>query len=683
MKAHAVVEAARYYASLADLDVARTYLTQPRRRRTQADPLREAIRWICHAQDAAGDGGVARSYSLAYNQYFQRRGWMAAYPETTGYIIPTMFDYARRAGDREVFERAVRMAEWECRVQMDNGAVRGGTVDAAATPAIFNTGQVIFGWLRAFQETAQESFLAAAVRAGDYLVANQAADGAWRRHLSDFAIDSISSYTYNTRTAWALLLLSTATGTPVYRDAAIRNVEFALTEQAPNGWFRHNCLYDPDRPLLHTIAYALRGILEVGRALGEERYVQAARRGADAVLAQQAPDGRLAGRFDDQWRPAVKWSCLTGNAQMAVIWGLLFEMTGDADYLRGLTKANAFLRSVQWLGTGRAGLDGGIAGSYPLHGAYGRFEVLNWAVKFFADALMMEESIARARQALTAPEPSGTRETPPAVEAVDARTAEADRLRYDGHHWAREEDEQAALAQYLRLGDKPYNRTKFTLFRALTGELEGRKVLDYGGGAGIMAVPYAKAGAEVVLVDAEPNALRTARLYARQEGVDARLVTIESLAVPQDLKDERFDIILAKDIVEHIPDDQGVLRDLHACLRPGGVLLLSTQNCWSSNYVVEGSYQRFWRGNLRWLGWDQTHVRFYSPVSLSRKLRQAGYRPRRWASVFLIPYDLLSWFFLLKVSVEVPALRYVDLTLGRLFPFNRLGWNVIVKSVKP
>jgi hypothetical protein len=62
-----------------------------------------------------------------------------------------------------------------------------------------------------------------------------------------------------------------------------------------------------------------------------------------------------------------------------------------------MVKANGFLRKVQWLGTGNPGLDGGISGSYPLHGQYGRFEVLNWAVKFFVDSLMLETSIVKKR----------------------------------------------------------------------------------------------------------------------------------------------------------------------------------------------------------------------------------------------------------------------------------------------
>lgn len=255
-----------------------------------------------------------------------------------------------------------------------------------------------------------------------------------------------------------------------------------------------------------------------------------------------------------------------------------------------------------------------------------------------------------------------------------------ERLRYDSPHWAREEDERVALDQYLRLGDLPFNRTKSQLITSLTGEISGKKVLDYGAGAGIMAIPYAKAGAQVVLVDAEANALRTARYYARREGVEQRIATVNSLSFPPSLKEERFDIILAKDIVEHIEDDDQFLRDLHDCQRRGGILLLSTQNSCSLNYLLEGSYQKYWRGNTAWCGWDQTHLRFYSPASLRRKLAQAGYTVERWRSVFIVPYNILSWLFLLKISIELPVLRYFDLTLGTMFPFDRLGWNILVKA---
>jgi 2-polyprenyl-6-hydroxyphenyl methylase/3-demethylubiquinone-9 3-methyltransferase len=257
-----------------------------------------------------------------------------------------------------------------------------------------------------------------------------------------------------------------------------------------------------------------------------------------------------------------------------------------------------------------------------------------------------------------------------------------ERLRYDTAHWARVGDAKTALDQYLRLGDKVYNKTKFRTFQHFAGDVRGKRILDYGGGAGILAVPFAKAGAEVVIVDAEANALRTAEFYAAREGVAERVRVICSETLPPSLKDEQFDIVFAKDIVEHVEEDEQLLRDLGKCQRPGGLLILSTQNSRSLTYLIEGSYQRYWRGNPRWLGWDKTHVRFYTPGSLRRKLRQAGYRPSRWAGVYVVPYNLLSWLTLLKFQIEWPALHHIDLTLGRWFPLNRFGWNVVVAAVR-
>ena len=66
---------------------------------------------------------------------------------------------------------------------------------------------------------------------------------------------------------------------------------------------------------------------------------------------------------------------------MGIVWGGAPEVTGDDRYLTGMLRANEFLRKIQWMGTGNPDLDGGISGSFPLHGQYGRFQILNWAVE--------------------------------------------------------------------------------------------------------------------------------------------------------------------------------------------------------------------------------------------------------------------------------------------------------------
>lgn len=364
--------------------VARLFSRRPAR--VQPDPQRgldAAADWLARAQDASGCGGVS-----AYYDTVQRR-WAGAYPETTGYIIPTLFRYAESCGKPGFHERALRMAAWESDIQLADGGVRAGTLDAAqVVPTIFNTGQVLFGWISAWQHTGDARFHDSAVRAADWLVAAQDPDGAWRRFASPFASHTLNSY--NTRVAFALAQAGKVLGEQRCIDAAVCNIEWALTQMHPNGWLENNDLEDNRRPLTHTIAYATRGILEVGVIAGNTGFVDTAARMARAVAQAQRGDGALPGRLDANWRAAARWSCVTGNAQMAIIWQRLATETGDASFRQPAGHANRFSLSIQDPAAQDAGARGGLPGSSPLGGGYMRNRYPNWAAKFFMDALMLQ-----------------------------------------------------------------------------------------------------------------------------------------------------------------------------------------------------------------------------------------------------------------------------------------------------
>jgi uncharacterized protein YyaL (SSP411 family) len=247
---------------------------------------------------------------------------------------------------------------------------------------------VCFGWARAYEETQAELSLRSVRRAGDFLVEAQDPDGAWRRHGSKFARTGVN--VYDARTAWGLARAWQVTAESRHRDAAYRNLAFAVTRQRPNGWFEECCLTDNEHPLVHTLAYATEGLLEGGVLLGEPTFVASARRALDALLERQRPDGGLAGRFDSQWQPAADWSCLTGDAQTSICWWRLFEITGEERYREAGRKLNRFLMRTQRLSDPSPGVRGGIKGSHPAWGGYGPYEYLNWAAKFFGDALLLE-----------------------------------------------------------------------------------------------------------------------------------------------------------------------------------------------------------------------------------------------------------------------------------------------------
>lgn len=366
----------------------------PIRAGTTSEHLRATMGWLCAAQDAAGGSGVSAFYDL------RTGSWGPPYPETTGYIIPTFLECARALSDDEYRRRAIRMADWLLDLQLAEGAFPIGPLwpEWERKPIVFDTGQILQGLVHIHRETADARYLKAAVRAGDWLVAVQDADGAWRRFTS-LGIE----HTYNVRTAWALLELSKVTQSDSQRQGAMRNLGWALAQQDPTGWFAGMGFRRDEQPLTHTIAYTVEGVLEAGWLAEEQSLVSAGRRAADALAACQQRDGFLRGRYGPGWMPMASGSCPTGTAQMANVWFRLARMTEENGYLEAARMANLHLKRQQLRACRWAGVSGGLAGSNPIYGEYEPFRHLNWAAKFFADSLQLQADSEQARAEIPCP----------------------------------------------------------------------------------------------------------------------------------------------------------------------------------------------------------------------------------------------------------------------------------------
>lgn len=349
------------------------------------DRIRAAVEWLSTAQDATDDGGVSLRYSLFF-------GWSPSYPETTGYIIPTFLNYARLTGSSEYLSRAIRMGDWEISIQNNDGSFSGGPLGSRLGKFVFDTGQIVFGLVRLYNHGKDEKYLDAAVRASDWLVSVQDKDGSW------------SSYTYNniphsyySRVAWGLAEMSVLTKNRIYEDASRKNIEWVLRNQHTNGWINKTgfTLESYAYPYTHTIAYTIRGVLETGEALKEDRYIKCALRSAYQLLHSMNSDGSFSATFGPNWEQCSNFSCLTGNAQISIIFSRFFEILGEKKFLMAARKINNFLKDRQLLSPKDKRIRGAIAGSYPIWGAYQRFAFPNWAAKFFVDALILEEKLAK------------------------------------------------------------------------------------------------------------------------------------------------------------------------------------------------------------------------------------------------------------------------------------------------
>ena len=346
-----------------------------------------AAHWLLRGQAATPDDGVSLGYFPLNGQY---AGWRPSSPETTGYIISSLLQYARRFGDEGVREAALKMGRWEIAVQMPSGAVQGGPVcpPERQTAAAFNTGMVLDGWCSAYQETQDPAFLAAARKAADFLVDDLDEAGYFKTNGEYVSAGEIKTYTC--LCAWAVYRFGLLVGEPRYLDAAIRSIEAALRQQHGNGWFAHCCLTSSSRPLTHTLGYTLQGILEVGVLAGREDFVAAVRLGVAPLLGKIHADGFLAGRFYADWEPASLSSCLTGSAQIAVVCYRLAQLTGEAAYRGSADRLVDYLKALQLTESGNPALVGALAGSFPLLGEYMRSGYPNWATKYFLDALLLQ-----------------------------------------------------------------------------------------------------------------------------------------------------------------------------------------------------------------------------------------------------------------------------------------------------
>ena len=341
--------------------------------------LDKAAGWLMHAQKVNIDGGMG-SYHLINK-------WSSSYPETTGYIIPTLINYGTNYNKPGAIDSAIRAADFLLKIQKQSGGWQGGRVHEDRPEIVFNTGQVIRGMLAAHQYSGDRKYLDAAVRAGYWLSEIQHPEGFWKTHAL-----MNRERVYDAFVDVPLLQLYEVTGIELFKTAAVRNLDWVINRKMlENGWFEDcdNTVKRNDRPILHTIAYTLDGLIDSGSMLKDEKYIDAASKAAmklrDLFLAQ----GFLNGRYDRNWN-GYEYMICTGCAQMAIVWLKLYNFKKDEAYLSGAKKMLDLLVFVQdrKITEGPDTL-GAIPGSFPLWGRYEPFAFPNWATKFFCDAVLL------------------------------------------------------------------------------------------------------------------------------------------------------------------------------------------------------------------------------------------------------------------------------------------------------
>lgn len=152
--------------------------------------------------------------------------------------------------------------------------------------------------------------------------------------------------------------------------------------------------------------------------------------------------------------------------------------------------------------------------------------------------------------------------------------------------------------------------------------LAGLRILDIGCGGGILSEPLARLGATMVGADPADDNIMVASAHAEESGVtvDYRATTAEELVEAG----ERFDVVLAMEVVEHVSDVDLFVATCAKLVSPGGLLIAATLNRTLKSFalaIVGAEYVLRWlpRGTHRW-------DKFVSPRELERAVESSGLR---------------------------------------------------------
>lgn len=150
----------------------------------------------------------------------------------------------------------------------------------------------------------------------------------------------------------------------------------------------------------------------------------------------------------------------------------------------------------------------------------------------------------------------------------------------------------------------------------------GTRLLDLGSGGGRHAFEAARRGAQVVALDLDHaelthvTAVAAAMAEAAELQVPASILAAVGDATRMPFPADSFDIVIAAEIMEHIPADNAAMGEVARVLRPGGVAAVTVpawlpeRICW----LLSDDYHNVPGG----------HIRIFTRYELETKLAKAG-----------------------------------------------------------
>ena len=345
------------------------------------------INFLLESIDPETNGSRAFYSPLLYPYKF---GWSDPYPETTGYIIKTFDDLIYDNDYQSLEPTNEKMAKWLLSIQMDDGSFSGGLYNKNKKneKSIFNTAQIIIGLFSRFIRTKNEIYLESGLKASNWLGNCVNKSGFFEKY--NYHPGFMPSY--YSRVCWPMLLFKDFSG---YNGENIKKIKLVINniiEKKLKNHFISDSGFKPNNyAFLHTIAYTIRGLIECSILLEDKNLFETSIKISEIFMKKYEIKKKLGGAYHEDFTEISSYRCLTGEAQMVIVWNKISQISNDLRfYNTGLKLLDSLVKEVP-VKSYPLFAKGGLCGSKPYWGKYISFRQPNWATKFLIDAILEEE----------------------------------------------------------------------------------------------------------------------------------------------------------------------------------------------------------------------------------------------------------------------------------------------------
>ena len=160
--------------------------------------------------------------------------------------------------------------------------------------------------------------------------------------------------------------------------------------------------------------------------------------------------------------------------------------------------------------------------------------------------------------------------------------------------------------------------TRLRRVMQLVGDIKGKQVLDIGCARGYLGARIKAIGNYVAGMELSERAAEQAR-----QVLDKVVVFDLEKGWPEELANEKFDLIIMAEVLEHVFDPVVVLKNVHRALNDGGHIIITTPNFMVWTHRIKFLFGKFAYTDQGAL--DFGHIRFFTYPYLRKILEKSGF----------------------------------------------------------